>query len=144
MAGISYNNIVGCPWTLIQIKKIVNQTKKLESRLDGVVEINIIDRKEMIYLNKSFRKKNGVTDVLSFAWREDSMIKSKMQGQIYICFEQIKKQAKERKISSREEFSRILIHGLLHLSGYDHKTQQEEKIMFKLQEKILCCLYPDY
>lgn len=143
MAKISYNNIVNCPWTFSQIKKIVKQTQKFERRLNREIEINIIGEKEMIYLNKTYHGKNGLTDVLSFAWIEEKTIKSKIQGQIYICFEQIKKQAKKYKISSRQEFARILIHGLLHLSLHDHRTKQEENKMFKLQEKILCYLYPD-
>ena len=143
MAEIRYNNEAKCPRSLGEIKRIVNETKKFEHKLNGEVEINVVGLKKMVFLNKKYRGKKGTTDVLSFVWPEDKIVKSEIQGEIFICYEQIIKQAKERKISLRREFAMILIHGLLHLAGYDHVAQKEEKIMFNLQEKILCCLYQE-
>jgi probable rRNA maturation factor len=62
-------------------------------------------------------------------------------GQIFIAYPQIKRQAKQYKISEKEEFVRMLVHGLLHLVGYDHNTIKDEKKMLNLQEKIVNNIY---
>jgi probable rRNA maturation factor len=89
-----------------------------------------------------------VTDVLSFAWQEEwgekfflpTTNQDKHLGQVYICFEKIKIQAKEFKVSARNECTRMIVHGLLHLVGYDHMYDKEAKKMFTLQEKIIAAV----
>jgi len=124
-------------WTKLQIEKIVRVVSQKEEKVAGVVEVNVIGDKEMSEINGRYRGKNYPTDVLSFAWQEDKKIKSKMLGQIYLCFPQVIRQAKEYKISAQEELTRMLSHGLLHLVGYDHQTDTQAKKMFKLQENII-------
>ncbi len=59
-------------------------------------------------------------------------------GDVLICWQVAKKQAREDKVTIREELSRLTIHGVLHLFGYDHEiSEEEEKKMFRLQDKIL-------
>lgn len=120
-----------------EINSIVLNTSKKEKKIKGIVEINVIGDSEMTKMNFEHRGKKYPTDVLSFSWQEDSMIKTDYLGQIYICQNQIKRQSKDWEATDKEEFARMLVHGLLHLVGYDHLVEKDAKKMFGLQEKIL-------
>lgn len=81
-------------------------------------------------INKKFLGRDGTTDVISFPINENGYL-----GDVLINLKQIKRQAKRLKISYNEELKRIVIHGILHLLGYDHEKDNGE--MEKLQEKLL-------
>lgn len=119
------------------IQKLVDLSSKYENRIKGGVEVAIIGEKEIKKLNNEYRGKNKVTDVLSFPWKESPREKTIFLGQIYICYPQIKKQANDFEVEELEEFARMLVHGLLHLVGYDHVNKREAEKMFGLQEKIV-------
>ena len=98
------------------------------------------DNKEIKNLNKKFRRKNKTTDVLSFPFRSKKELKKKIQkekeiylGDIIINLNKIKNKniIKEFKI----EFDRLWIHGLVHLFGYDHKTNKDFFLMSKTEKK---------
>jgi len=95
------------------------------------IGIALVGTKEIKSLNKQHRKKNQPTDVLSFGSINDVL------PQIVICPKEVEKNAKKNKISFKEELARVLIHGILHLSGLDHKTKKEEIKMFQKQEEYL-------
>ena len=137
MFKVNYFKNITCPINLLFINKTINIFKKEIKKVDGEVDVVVINDAEMKRLNMVYRGKNKTTDVLSFAFSEDKKIKSDYLGQIFISYPQIKKQAKEYKVKEKEEFIRMLTHGLLHLIGYDHDTIKEEKKMFFLQEKII-------
>lgn len=110
-------------------------------KLNNVIfNIIIVDKEKIQYLNKTYRNIDRVTDVISFALEDDdSFIKTEYRvlGDIYICLDKAKEQAKEYGHSLKREISFLTIHGILHLLGYDHMTIDEEKEMFGLQEMIL-------
>lgn len=103
------------------------------------ISVHIIGDKKMTELNWKHRGKKKTTDVLSFATHEGEYkaIPSDDWGDVFISLPQVKRQAKEYKIPWQEEFYRMLIHGILHLFGYDHMEEKDAKKMFKLQEKFL-------
>lgn len=119
------------------INNIVRKSNRAERKITGVVEVNIISDKEMRRLNSVWRKKEKTTDVLSFAWDEEKKVGGNLLGQIFISYPQVKKQASVAKVAVTEEFVRVLVHGLLHLAGYDHKKPSQAKKMFKMQDKII-------
>ena len=110
-------------------------------KLDNVLFNIIITTDEKIQsLNKTYRFKDRVTDVISFALEDDTtFIKTdfRVLGDIYICYSKIVSQALEYGHSFKREFAFLIIHGLLHLLGYDHMNKEDENIMFNLQEVIL-------
>ncbi len=111
--------------------------KKLD--LDGVeVSITLTDDESIRELNKNWRGKDKATDVLSFPINEKPLgYKYKVLGDVVISIPYAKKQAEEIGFSYKEEVLRLLIHGILHLLGYDHeKSEEEAKIMFSIQDKI--------
>jgi probable rRNA maturation factor len=88
-------------------------------------------------LNRENRGKDKITDVLSFR-DSDSPVKDKhFLGEIIIDYQQIKRQAKIFQTSVKKELVFILVHGLLHLIGYDDKTEAEAEVMDKLAKKFL-------
>ncbi|MEZ0390648.1 MAG: rRNA maturation RNase YbeY [Pseudobdellovibrionaceae bacterium] len=83
-------------------------------------------------LNSQYRKKNYATDVLSFS----SDIPSEL-GELIMCPQVLQKQAQEHGHSFRAELAYMLIHGVLHLQGYDHeKSKAEAKKMFQIQDQL--------
>lgn len=118
------------------IKKTLN---KLD--VDKVVfSVILTDDKEVNKLNKEYRGIDDTTDVLSFAFEENESIcynDFRLLGDIYISIPKMIKQAKEYGHSEKRELSFLTVHGLLHLLGYDHQTNEDETKMFGLQELIL-------
>ena len=125
---------------LEEIKKLVDFSLKYQKIDNAIFNIIIVDESKIQYLNKHYRNKDSVTDVISFALEDDdTFIKSDVRilGDIYICLKRAKEQSIEYGHSFLRELSFLTIHGLLHLLGYDHMKEEDEKIMFKLQEMIL-------
>ncbi len=102
-----------------------------------VFDVNIVNTSCIKEINKKYRKINQVTDVISFANRDDSSVFVPLLGEIFICLDQAKKQAKEYKHSLQRELIFLFTHGLLHLLGYDHMNTKDEKVMMSLTDKII-------
>ena len=109
--------------------------------IDNVIfSIIFISDEEMQKLNKEYRNIDQTTDVLSFAFEDNAKIKYnevRLLGDIYISIPKMKDQALEYHHSEEWELSFLVVHGILHLLGYDHMEKEEEKIMFAIQEAIL-------
>ncbi|MFA5228212.1 MAG: rRNA maturation RNase YbeY [Candidatus Paceibacterota bacterium] len=106
------------------IRKAVRIVLK-EEKVEFPLSIAIVDSEEIKKLNYCYRKKNKATDVLSFG--EDI-------NEIVICPEEIKKNGE----NFSKELKEVIIHGVLHLLGYDHETTEKEaKRMFNKQDKYL-------
>jgi len=125
---------------LAEVTKVVEFALKYQSIDNSIFNIIIVDEDTIQKLNREYRGKDSVTDVISFALEDDdTFIKTdyRILGDIYICLNKAKSQAQEYGHSFLREISFLTIHGLLHLLGYDHMEKDEEEIMFKLQEMIL-------
>jgi probable rRNA maturation factor len=115
-------------WLLKLIEKELPQHKTDLRRGLGVVVASL---PQMIDLNGKFRKKKGATDVLSFEGNGDFL------GDVVICQEILSRQAKDHGLDESEEFAYLLLHGLLHLLGYEHETKKSDALkMFAIQDKI--------
>lgn len=88
-------------------------------------------------LNRETRNKDKVTDVLSFRDSDSPVKDASFLGEIFIDYQQIKRQAKKYKNKVRQEFIFIMIHGLLHLVGYDDKTDRQAEKMDELTKKFI-------
>lgn len=93
-------------------------------------------------INRDYRNIDKVTDVISFALLDSddgfvSPIEEIELGDIFINKNRVVSQAKEYDHSVKREFVFLFVHGLLHLFGYDHIKEKDEKIMFDLQKKII-------
>jgi probable rRNA maturation factor len=97
---------------------------------------------EMRRLNKAHRGKDKTTDVLSFPLLEGKKMTKAPKGSlplgdIVVSLPQTLRQARERGVAFEMELALLVVHGILHLLGYDHGTLAEEKRMFALQRRIL-------
>lgn len=121
-------------------KKIIDFALKHENLENVEFNVIFVDEETIRKINKEYRNIDKVTDVISFALEDGESMKfefGRLLGDIYICTERMKKQAKEYGHSLLREQGFLTVHGLLHLLGYDHMTKEEEKIMFEKQEMIL-------
>lgn len=108
-------------------------------KISGEVSVHLIADTKMRQLNAHYRGKDKTTDVLSFAMVDDEIPGGMHNdwGDIFISIPQIERQAKRFNVTRKEEFMRMLVHGTLHLLGYDHEKKSDANIMFPLQEKLL-------
>ena len=105
-----------------------------------LLNIVIVDNKRIREINREYRGKDSVTDVISFAFEEVDDVRTndfRFLGEIYISYERAKEQAEEYGHRVRREFSYLAVHGLLHLLGYDHMNEEDKKVMRSLEEEIL-------
>ncbi len=122
------------------IDKIINTLLEKENVENAVFSIVFVSDEKIKEINKNYRNKDSVTDVISFAFEDSgTLIKGipRMLGDIFISIPVMKRQANLYEHSETRELSFLVVHGLLHLLGYDHIDKNEEKIMFEKQELIL-------
>ena len=123
------------------IKKIIKHALKCEKIKNATFNIILISNEEIQEINKKYRKIDKPTDVISFALEDNKeeiiYSKKRVLGDIYISVDKAKEQAKEYSHSEIREFCFLAVHGLLHLLGYDHMNEIDEKEMFGKQELIL-------
>jgi len=104
------------------------------------VTIAFVSDRHMRELNRHWRGKTGTTDVLSFPAGEDEFANpdGSNLGDVVISLEQAARQAKEHDLTVDEEIAQLILHGLLHLCGYDHETDQGEmnRLELKLRKKL--------
>ncbi len=109
------------------LRKTIDVVLCGESKKEKEISIALVEEKKMKELSRIYRNKDYATDVLSFFYNEQNFL-----GEIVICPE---------KLKNREDFTkeicRVTIHGTLHLSGYDHENDSDEKKMKEKEENYL-------
>lgn len=114
-----------------KIIKVISDGIKEEKE----VSLILVDIDEIHRMNKEYRGLDRPTDVISF--EEDDEEDDTYLGDIFICIEKVYEQAISYGHSNEREFAFLLVHGILHLSGFDHMKKEDEIIMFAKQEEIL-------
>ena len=145
---ISYDN--DAYKTLAPKKEVLAYLNKVltELKLSNVeFSVTFVDERNMRNMNRKFRAINDSTDILSFAAEDDDGFgfisagrRKRVLGDMLICPEVLKRNAERFKVSENEELRRLLIHGVLHLSGDNHQTNDPSEPMLIKQEKILAKL----
>ncbi|MFO1257972.1 MAG: rRNA maturation RNase YbeY [Gammaproteobacteria bacterium] len=111
---------------------------------DAALSIRFVDSEEMRQLNNQFRGKNKHTNVLSFPNSMPPELRDAYLGDIVICVPVIEIEATEQDKDPMAHYAHMLVHGILHLLGYDHQAEDDAKIMESIEVKILANLgYPD-
>ncbi len=114
-------------------EKIIKDVETLDSNAE--IALILVDIDEIHKINKEYRHKDYPTDVISF--ESDDEEDENYRGEIFLCVDKIYEQAKLYEHSNEREFAFLLVHGVLHLHGYDHMTEEDEKVMFAKQDEIL-------
>lgn len=131
---------------ILDILQYASENLEIEDAAE--MSVTLVDNDEIQSINKEYRGKDRPTDVISFAI-EDELADDEFDldlsqfdiprqlGDIIISFDQLKEQAHSYGHSLERELGFLCVHGLLHLNGYDHQNEADEKRMFSLQESIL-------
>lgn len=128
---IEVNNLTKSSVDQEKLKRIVEGVLNKEKNTKNL-SIVLVGSARMKGLNKKWRKKNVPTDVLSFSSSKEF---PEELGEIVICPEVVKKNAKKYGVSFKKELVKVLIHGVLHLLGYNHEEEgKEEELMEKTQD----------
>lgn len=144
---IEVNNLTSIPVDITFLKTVAEEVLKREKvKGETVLSIALVGPRRMRKLNKAYRGKNKITDVLAFPESEIAFEKFKIGpfkktrglGEVVICAREVKKNAKRFSTTFQEELAYTLIHGVLHLLGYDHeKSKKEAEKMEEKQEHYL-------
>jgi probable rRNA maturation factor len=120
-----------------KLKKVALKVLELVEQDQSELSLAIVDNREMQELNAKFRNKDYPTDVLSFP--SDAVVPTgaRVLGDVIISVDKAHDQAKERGRTLDEEMVTLLIHGVLHLLGYDHeRSAKDARIMRRLEKKL--------
>ena len=120
-----------------QLQEAARRVLEVLTITDSELSVLLTDDEEIRHLNRSFRGKDSPTDVLSFPMNE--MVGGRrILGDVVISVDTAKRQAEEKGESLQLVLCRLLIHGILHLLGYDHeKSPEDEKVFMRMEELIL-------
>ena len=116
------NNLKSVKIKNLELKTRIKFILSLMFNFSTEVSVKFCDKPEMIQANSSFRKKNYATDVLSFpnsSFHDEDDVS--YLGDILICIPVCLEQAKKAKVSLSEELEKMIIHGIVHLKGFDHE-----------------------
>ena len=116
------------------LDKLETIAKELNINPEGTIVIKLGDQEESKNLNLQYLQKDYPTDVLSFPFNEE-LPDGFYIGDIFICYPIAEIQSKENNVSLQEELFRLMVHGILHLLGYDHEKDTGE--METLQEQLI-------
>ena len=140
MIHLSAVNVSKCYF--LNRKKLAHTVKFILKSIgvrDASLSIVFVTDRQIARLNSLYRRKNRPTDVLSFSMREGKRLKrdSSILGDVIISVDRAKAQAKSFNSSFRREMYLYIIHGILHLMGYDDETKSARKKMSKKENQLL-------
>ena len=117
-----------------KLKKVAQKVLEIVEQDQAELCLVLVGNAEMRKLNAKFRNKDYPTDVLSFPAGDQLPTGVRLLGDVVISVEKAKEQAKEGRRTFSEEMAMLLIHGIVHLLGYDHAILQysEDKLLFRL------------
>ncbi len=117
-------------------ENLLSQTAEIRN---GFFTVAFVSDKKIRQLNRQFRGKDKTTDVLSFPFQSDKFNRDENNlGEIIISAEQAAKQSEENHLDFETEIKQLILHGILHLCGYDHETDRGEMnaLELKLRDKL--------
>lgn len=103
----------------------------------AIVSLSINSADEIQHLNKEYRGKDKATNVLSFPMQSPEEVDICLLGDVVLCAEVIQQEAKQQDKAETSHWAHMVVHGMLHLQGYDHIKDEEAQIMEQLEIKIL-------
>lgn len=109
--------------------------EEFQDRFTGRISISYVSDAEIRRLNRMYRGKDATTDVLSFSYLDQPVGRADQLGDVVISMEQAKRQAQEG--DTELELADLMVHGALHVLGYDHEEPQDAKVMFPIQDRLV-------
>lgn len=133
----------------LTIKKTISKTLELSSWVSSKpyeVSVLFVDRDEIRQINKDYRNIDRATDVISFSYREGegAEFAGMMLGDLAICPEVVKKHSLAYGTLFEVEMSFVIVHGVLHLLGFDHTKKTDREKMREMEDKVMKELFKDW
>jgi probable rRNA maturation factor len=129
--NVEINNRTKNKIDLVLVKRVAGKFLEIKNKKKFNVSVAFVNDNEIKKLNKRYRKIDKVTDILSFSGEENFL------GEIIMSYAQIKRQAKKFGNKPKDELIFILVHGLLHLLGYDDETEEKRLEMIKFGDEFI-------
>jgi probable rRNA maturation factor len=123
-----------------EVESWVLSTFSAISRPPSGITVRVVDEDEIAALNQQFRNKNTPTNVLAFPFESVEEVEYAYLGDIVICLTVVKAESKQQFKSVRSHFAHMVIHGTLHLCGYDHQHDDEAEEMESVEQGILTAI----
>ena len=117
----------------IPTKALFKKWAKAALRVDTEVTIRIVDAQEALELNSTYRGKDYATNVLTFQMTEVPHL----IGDIVICAPVVETEAKAQNKSLEAHYAHLVVHGILHLHGYDHEAEAQAELMEDIETKVV-------
>ena len=126
-----------------------SELKSVELENEPELGVTVVDDSEILELNREYREKDSVTDVLSFPQFDgheellEDLLDDEAEtliGDVVICFEQAERQAKEYGTGLTREMLYLFVHSVMHLFGYDHMDEDEKAVMRTREEEVLSAI----
>ena len=121
---------------LVELLKYAAKHENINTEITEM-SLSFVSKEEIQEINRDYRGKDVPTDVISFALNDEIEDEFNSIGDIIICVDIAREQAQEYNHSFNREIGFLAVHGFLHLLGYDHMNEEDEKEMFDKQEAIL-------
>jgi rRNA maturation RNase YbeY len=114
-------------------KLIFLLTKELNFQISELA-VNFVDRETILQINKTHLNHNYFTDIITFGYSE---LPASLDAEIFISYIDAAENARKYRVSLAKEIARLVIHGILHLTGYDDKKEKDKILMKKLENKLV-------
>jgi len=118
------------------LKTILQEIGREQQAVFASIELVYVDEKGIIAINYEYLGREYVTDIISFRYDEREDLQA-IEGTLYCCAPRISEQSRELGTPESQEFYRIFIHGLLHLTGYNDQTKEDKAVMTQLENHYL-------
>jgi probable rRNA maturation factor len=123
----------GVAQTGLPSRQQIRSWAKLALHTDAELTIRLVGRREARELNRAFRGKDYATNVLTFIYSESKPL----HGDIVLCAPVIAKESREQRKTVEAHFAHLVVHGVLHLQGYDHDDIKDARFMETLESEIV-------
>lgn len=119
--------------------KIIGVISEGEGKIFSLVESVYVDEAGIIEVNSKYLRRNYVTDIITFSYSENEpgSLSDNIEGTLYMCSQRISEQSEEFKTTLLDEYTRVFIHGLLHLCGYDDQSEKGKELMTQKENHYL-------
>lgn len=118
--------VIKLPLSLKKIKADVSSVMEGEDCVLNDLTVNFVDDRSIKKINNSYLKHNYFTDIITFPYNDN---KSEIDGEIFISLDSVQKNAKMYETGFKQELRRVIIHGCLHLAGYDDTTKKQKELI---------------
>ena len=119
------------------IQRWLEQVLATENKDDAELTVRIVDETESAALNEEYRNKSNATNVLSFPFECPEEVELNLLGDLVICAPVVEREAKQQEKNSQAHWAHMIVHGVLHLLGYDHIEEAEAETMEAREVKIM-------